>query len=227
MAESFAPTARTKLRRRPQRGHYDKKTVYGILDAAFICHIGYVADGHPCVTPTAYWREGEAIYWHGSAASRMLRALEQGGEVCVTVSILDGLVIARSAFHHSLNYRSVMMFGNAYKVDAPEDKRARMAAFMERLYPGRNAELERVRPVRKEELKAITVLGLHLKEVSAKIRSGPPVDDEEDHALPIWAGVVPVQSLAGTPVDDGRLAAGTKLPAGLADLSHLGLGRRR
>lgn len=226
MADSFAPTARTKLRRRPQRGHFDRKTIHGILDAAFICHIGYLIDGKPVVTPTAYWREGEAIYWHGSAASHMLRALEGGGEVCVTVTILDGLVLARSAFHHSLNYRSVMMFGRAHKIEDPDDKRARMKAFMERLYPGRPAELERLRPVRKQELKAITVLGLHLAEVSAKIRSGPPVDDEEDYALPIWAGVLPVNGVIGTPVDDGRLAKGARLPRHLADLAHLGLPKR-
>jgi uncharacterized protein len=227
MADSFAPTARTKLKRRPQRGHFDRKTVYGILDSALVCHLGHVIDGHPRVTPTAYWREGDALYWHGSAASPMLRAMEQGGEICLTVAILDGLVLARSAFHHSLNYRSVMVFGKPYKVEDPVEKKARMEAFLERLYPGRWDELERLRPVRDEELKAITILGLHMTEASAKVRSGPPVDDEEDYTLPIWAGVVPVQSVAGTPEDDGRPAAGTKLPAGLTDLSHLGLGKRR
>ena len=226
MADSFAPTARTRLRRRPQRGRYDRKTVHGILDAAFICHVGYLIEGKPVVTPTAYWREGDAIYWHGSAASGMLRALEKGADVCVTVTILDGLVLARSAFHHSLNYRSVMMFGRAHKVEDQDRKRARMEAFMERLYPGRTEELERLRPVRKQELKAITVLGLQLDEVSAKIRSGPPVDDEEDYALPIWAGVLPVNGVIGAPVDDGRLAKGARLPRHLAGLAHLGLPKR-
>lgn len=226
MADSFVPTARTKLRRRPQRGHYDRKTVHGILDAAFICHVGCLIDGKPVVTPTAYWREGDAIYWHGSAASGMLRALEKGADVCVTVTILDGLVLARSAFHHSLNYRSVMMFGQPHKVEDQDQKRARMEAFMERLYPGRTEELERLRPVRKQELKAITVLGLRLEEVSAKIRSGPPVDDEEDYALPIWAGELPVNGVIGAPVDDGRLAKSARLPRHLADLAHLGLPKR-
>lgn len=226
MADSFAPTARTRLRRRPQRGHYDRKTVHGILDAAFICHVGYLIEGKPVVTPTAYWREGDAVYWHGSAASGMLRALEKGADVCVTVTILDGLVLARSAFHHSLNYRSVMMFGRAHKVEDQDEKRARMEAFMERLYPGRTEELERLRPLRKQELKAITVLGLQLDEVSAKIRSGPPVDDEDDYALPVWAGVLPVNGVIGTPVDDGRLAKGARLPRHLADLAHLGLPKR-
>jgi nitroimidazol reductase NimA-like FMN-containing flavoprotein (pyridoxamine 5'-phosphate oxidase superfamily) len=226
MADSFVPTARTRLKRRPQRAHYDKKTVYGILDAAVVCHIGYVIDGKPFVTPTAYWREGDAIYWHGSAASRMLRAQEQGGEICVTVTLLDGLVLARSAFHHSVNYRSVMMFGKAHKVEDEDAKEARMAAFLERLYPGRWEELQRLRPVRRKELKAITVLGLHLDEVSAKVRSGPPVDDDEDYALPLWAGVLPVAGVVGAPIDDGRLARGAKLAKHLTDLSHLGLPRR-
>lgn len=226
MADSFAPTARTRLRRRPQRGRYDRKTVHGILDAAFICHVGYLIEGKPVVTPTAYWREGDAVYWHGSAASGMLRALEKGADVCVTVTILDGLVLARSAFHHSLNYRSVMMFGRTHKVEDQDEKRARMEAFMERLYPGRTEELERLRPVRKQELKAITVLGLQLDEVSAKIRSGPPVDDEDDYALPIWAGVLPVNGVIGAPVDDGRLAKGARLPRYLAGLAHLGLPKR-
>jgi len=226
MADPFTPTARTRLTRRPQRGHYDRETVYAVLDSAIVGHLGYVIGGQPRVTPTAYWREADALYWHGSAASPMLRAMEKGGEVCLTVSILDGLVLARSAMHHSLNYRSVMVFGRPYKVEDAHEKQARMEAFLERLYPGRWQELEALRPVRKQELKAITLLGLHLDEASAKIRSGPPVDDEDDYALPIWAGVLPVLSVVGAPVDDGRLAKGAKLSLRPANLAHIGLGRR-
>jgi nitroimidazol reductase NimA-like FMN-containing flavoprotein (pyridoxamine 5'-phosphate oxidase superfamily) len=223
MSQDYARTARTTLKRRPQRGRYDRKTVHAILDSAVVCHIGYAVDGQPFVTPTAYWREGDAIYWHGSAASRMLRVQEAGAEICVTVTVLDGLVLARSAFHHSLNFRSLMMFGRAHKVESAADKEARMAAFLERMYPGRWEELQRLRPVRRKELNAITVLGLHLHEVSAKVRSGPPVDDEEDYALPLWAGVIPVNGVNGAPIHDARLAAGAALPTYLTDLSHLGL----
>jgi nitroimidazol reductase NimA-like FMN-containing flavoprotein (pyridoxamine 5'-phosphate oxidase superfamily) len=223
MAESFTPTARSRVKRRPARGHYDKKTVYAILDSAFVCHVGYVIDGLPYVTPTLYWREGDALYWHGSSASRMLRVLEKGEQACLTVTITDGLVLARSAFHHSLNYRSVMAFGKAYKVENPDEKHAKMRAFVERMYPGR---WEGLRPVTRQEIKAATVLGMHISEASAKIRSGPPVDDEQDYALPIWAGVIPVGTVAGPPEDDPRLGTGAKPPRHLANLSHLGLRRR-
>jgi uncharacterized protein len=223
MSTAFAPTPRSKLARLPKRGHYDRATVYGILDAGFICHVGYAIDRHPYVTPTAYWREGDALYWHGSSASRMLRTLEKGADCCLTVTHIDGLVLARSAFHHSLNYRSVMVFGKAYKVEDPEEKLARLEAFVERMYPGRWPKL---RPVTAPELKSTTVLGMHLAEASAKLRSGPPLDDEADYALPIWAGVVPVHSTAGAPLDDARLANGTKAPAGLSNLRHLGLMKR-
>lgn len=220
MSNAFVPTARSKLNRLPKRGRYDRETIYAILDAGFVCHVGYAIDGQPYVTPTAYWREGDAVYWHGSSASRMLLALEKGAHCCLTVTHLDGLVLARSAFHHSLNYRSVMVFGKAYKVVDPRQKLARLEAFVERMYPGRWAQL---RPVNAAELKATTVLGMHLTEASAKLRSGGPVDDEADYALPVWAGVIPVQSVAGAPADDARLAHGIRVPAGLTDLEHLGL----
>lgn len=222
MTDAFVPTARSKLRRLPKRGHYDRETVYAILDAGFVCHVGYIIDGHPYVTPTAYWREGDAVYWHGSSASRMLRTLEKGADCCLTVTHIDGLVLARSAFHHSLNYRSVMLFGKAYKVEDPAQKLARMESFVERMYPGRWPEL---RPVTALELKTTSVLGMHLTEASAKLRSGPPVDDEEDYALPVWAGVVPVHSVTGAPVADARLAPGIEAPSRLAHLRHLGLTR--
>jgi len=203
--KDFTPTARTRIKRLPKRAHYGRDTVYSILDAGFICHVGYVIDKHPFVTPTAYWREGDTVYWHGSAKSRMLMALEKRPSVCLTVMHLDGLVVARSGFHKSINYRSVMMFGKPYKVTEPEEKLARMERFVERLYPGRWKEL---RPVNKQELKAITVLGMHIEEAVAKVRTGPPVDEEEDYQLPIWAGVVPIKQVLSDPVDDGRVATG-------------------
>jgi nitroimidazol reductase NimA-like FMN-containing flavoprotein (pyridoxamine 5'-phosphate oxidase superfamily) len=223
MTDSFKPSARSKVKRLPKRGHYDRATVYAVLDAGFICHVGYAIDGQPYVTPTAYWREGDAVYWHGSSASRMLRALETGADCCLTVTHLDGLVLARSAFHHSLNFRSAMLFGKAHKIEDPKDKMARLEAFVERLYPGRWQEL---RPVNAKELKATTVLGMHLEEASAKIRSGGPVDDEADYALPIWAGVIPVRSVAGAAEADLRQHKAAKMQAKLADLSHLGLKKR-
>jgi nitroimidazol reductase NimA-like FMN-containing flavoprotein (pyridoxamine 5'-phosphate oxidase superfamily) len=223
MTDAFVPSARSKVKRLPKRAHYDRATVYAVLDAGFICHVGYAIDGQPYVTPTTYWREGDTVYWHGSSASRMLRALETGAECCLTVTHLDGLVLARSAFHHSLNFRSAMLFGKAHKIEAAAEKLARLEAFVERLYPGRWPEL---RPVNAKELKATTVLGMHMDEASAKVRVGGPVDDEPDYALPIWAGVIPVHSATGAPVDDGRLAKNTKMNAALANLAHLGLRKR-
>jgi uncharacterized protein len=201
----FTPTPRTKVRRLPKRARYDRRTVHAILDAGFVCHIGYVIDGQPYVTPTAYWREGDAVYWHGSSKSRMLLALERRAPICLTVMHLDALVVARSGFHKSMNYRSAMLFGKPYKVTEPQEKLAKMEKFVERLYPGRWREL---RPVTKQELKAMSVFGLHIDEAVAKVRSGPPIDDEPDYALPIWGGLVPVRQVLGTPEDDGRLAPG-------------------
>ncbi len=209
----FVPTPRSRVKRLPKRAHYDRETVYAILDAAFICHIGYVIDRQPYVTPTAYWREGESVYWHGSSKSRMLKALEKRPNICLTVTILDALVVARSGFHKSVNYRSVMLYGKPYRVEAPEEKRAKMQAFVERLYPGRWPEL---RPVNRQELKATTVLGMHIEEASAKVRTGPPVDDEPDYKLPIWGGLIPVRQVLGEPADDGRLAPGTGGPPRVA-----------
>ncbi len=211
--KAFTPTARSRVKRLPKRAHYDRETIYGILDAAFICHIGYVIDRQPYVTPTAYWREGDAVYWHGSSKSRMLLALQRHPHICLTVTILDALVVARSGFHKSVNYRSAMLFGKPYKVEDPAEKLAKMEAFVERLYPGRWREL---RPVTRQELKATTVLGMHIEEASAKVRTGPPVDDAPDYALPIWGGVIPVRQVFGEPMDDGRLAPGAGGPPRVA-----------
>ena len=217
--DAYATTERTRVRRLHERGAYDRATVHAILDAGFVCHVGYVIDGQPYVTPTAYWRAGEALYWHGSSASRMLRQLAQGVPACLTVTHLDGLVIARSGFHHSVNYRSVMALGTARLVDNPDDKLRALEDFVEKLFPGRWAEL---RPPTGQEIKATTVLTMPLEEVSAKVRTGPPKDDEEDYALPIWAGVVPVTPQVGALVPDPRLLPGVPPPDYFAHLQHLG-----
>jgi nitroimidazol reductase NimA-like FMN-containing flavoprotein (pyridoxamine 5'-phosphate oxidase superfamily) len=205
----FQPTARTRLKRLRERGHYDRKTVYEILDAGLVCHVGYVIDGQPYVTATAYWREGNRVYWHGSSASKMLKHLKGGVEVCFTVSLLDGLVLARSGFHSSINYRSVMALGRAHLVADRDEKLAALEAFVEQLTPGRWAELK---PPSEQELKATTVIALELDEVVAKVRTGPPNDDEEDLALPVWAGVVPVTTSIGAPEADPLLTPGIPAP---------------
>ncbi|NJM31304.1 MAG: pyridoxamine 5'-phosphate oxidase family protein [Rhizobiales bacterium] len=203
-----APTERTRVKRLNKRAHYDAKNVHAILDAMPVCNVGYVFKGTPFVTPTLQWREGSRVHWHGSSASRMLEACEDA-EVCLTVTIIDGFVMARSAFNHSCNYRSVMAFGRAHKINDPAEKEARLRTFTDRLFPGR---WDMLRPVTQKELKATTVLGLDLNEVSAKIRTGAPGDDEEDYALPIWAGVLPVSMMVHPPIDDPRLIAGLNAP---------------
>lgn len=220
MSTDFKPTARSRVKRLHKRAHYDRDTIYAILDAGLICHVGYAIEGQPYVTPTAYWREGDHVYWHGSAASRMLRHLEKDVDCCLTVTHLDGLVLARSGFHHSLDYRSAMLFGRAHKLTDADEKLAKLENFVNRVVPGRWAGL---RPVNKKELKATTVLGMEIAEASAKVRAAGVVDDEEDYALPIWAGVVPVRMVAGAAQDDGRLAKGTRRPANIESFAHLGL----
>jgi nitroimidazol reductase NimA-like FMN-containing flavoprotein (pyridoxamine 5'-phosphate oxidase superfamily) len=210
-----APSARTRVRRMPARGHYDAPTVHAILDAGLICHVGYVIDGQPYVTPTGYWREGDRVYWHGSSASRMLRQQKEGIPVCFTVTHLDGIVFARSGFHHSMNYRSVMALGTAETVEGDPAKLAALEAFSERIAPGRWQE---IRPPTVQELKGTTILHMDLEEASAKIRTGAPVDDEPDYALPCWAGVLPIRVAAGTPQPDARLPADIAAPAYLRSL---------
>jgi uncharacterized protein len=205
---AFTPTARTQLKRLPKRASYDKAQVYSILDEGRVCHVGFSIEGQPYVIPTGYARVDDWLYFHGSAASRMLRALDQGVTVCVTVTLVDGLVLARSAFHHSVNYRSVMVLGQARLVTDPDEKLQALRSFTNHLVPGR---WEEVRPPNEQELKATSVLALPLTEVSAKIRTGPPIDDEEDYSLPIWAGVVPVHTEWGEPVGDARMMPGVNL----------------
>jgi uncharacterized protein len=205
----FTPTERTKVRRLPDRGKYDAESVYGILDEAFFCHVGFVVEGQPYVIPTGFARIDDTLYIHGSAASRMLRTLADGVQVCVTVTLIDGIVMARSGFHSSMNYRSVVILGRAMPVEARDEKLAALAAFSEQVMPGRWKDL---RETTDAELKGTLVLSLPLKEVSAKVRSGPPKDDEADYALPLWAGVVPLKLAAGTPIDDPRLPKGIEPP---------------
>jgi nitroimidazol reductase NimA-like FMN-containing flavoprotein (pyridoxamine 5'-phosphate oxidase superfamily) len=217
--EAFARTPRTKVRRLPKRAVYERKRIHAVLDAGLVCHVGYVIDGQPYVTPTSYWREGDALYWHGSSASRMLRHLKQGVPACVTVTHLDGLVLARSGFHHSINYRAVMAFGTARLVEDQEVKLKALETFVERLFPGRWQEL---RPATPQELKATTLLWMPLDEVSAKIRTGGAVDDEEDYGWPCWAGVLPIQAGVGPPEPDARLMPGVEQPRYLHECSHFG-----
>ena len=206
----FQPTQRTQVKRLPDRGAYDSETVFRILDEGLICHVGFSVDGQPYVIPTGFARVEDMLYIHGSAASRMLRTLAEGIQVCVTVTLLDGLVLARSAFHHSMNYRSVVMLGRATLVSDPAEKIKALEAFTDHIVHGRWND---IRLPTESELKATDVLVLPLAEVSAKIRKGPPKDDAEDYELPIWAGVVPLTITPAAPIGDPRLKAGMEPPA--------------
>lgn len=206
---TFPRTDRTKLKRLPKRGHFDRETVYAILDEGFICHVGFAVDGQPFVIPTGYARVDDKLYIHGSQASRMLRSLAGGFDACVTVTIVDGLVLARSAFHHSMNYRSVLVFGRATLVDDPKEKYDALVALSEHIVRGRWAD---VREPNEQEMVQTTVLCLPMEEASAKIRTGPPLDDEEDYALPMWAGIIPLKLVAGEPINDPRLPAEIPVP---------------
>lgn len=208
-----APTDRTRVRRVPARGEYERETIDGILDEALISHVGFVHDGHPVVIPTLHARLGDRLYLHGSAASRMLRTLERGAPVCVTATLVDGLVLARSAFHHSVNYRSVVVFGDVRAVEPEAERLRALELFTEKLVPGR---WDDVRPPTRQELKGTKVLSLPLNEASAKVRTGPPVDDEEDYELPVWAGVLPLHRAVGSPEPDPRLDASVETPGYVA-----------
>src|SRR5215469_16834385 len=202
MSENEMPTPRTRVVREPDRGVYDRETVYRILDEGFLCHVGFVADGQPFVIPTSYGRQDANLYIHGSAASRMLRNMQkEGTSVCVTVTLLDGLVLARSVFNHSMNYRSVVVLGKAELVDNPEEKLSALRVLSEHIVPGR---WDDARQPNERELKATSVLRVPIEEFSAKVRTGPPIDDEEDYSFPTWAGIIPLAIVSQPPVDDSR-----------------------
>ena len=215
--EEFTKTTRTTLKRLPQRGAFDRESINQILDEGFICHVGFAVDGQQFVIPTGYARAADRLFIHGSQASRMLRTLGQGMDVCLTVTLIDGLVLARSAFHHSMNYRSVVVFGRAAVIDERQEKLAALLALSEHMIPGR---WDDVREPSERELQLTTVLSLPLTEASAKVRTGPPLDDEEDYELPVWAGVIPLRLVANAPVPDPRLPAKIEPPPYALDYSR-------
>ena len=210
MSELKTPTARTRVVREPERGVYDRETAYAILDEGFLCHVGFIADGQPFVIPTSYGRNGDSLYIHGSAASRMLRRLNEGVPVCVTVTLLDGLVLARSVFNHSMNYRSVVILGTAKLVDDPQEKLEALRILSEHIIAGR---WDDARKPNERELKATSVLRLPIEEFSAKVRTGPPIDDKEDYSFPTWAGVIPLEISADEPINDTRIRTTRPIPA--------------
>jgi uncharacterized protein len=206
---TLATTQRTKIKRIPKRGNYEQQTIYQILDEGLVCYVGFAIEGQPFVIPTAYGRKEDKLYIHGSPASRMLRSLQNGIEVCVTVTLLDGLVLARSAFHHSMNYRSAVIFGTAITVEKIEEKLEALRLFTEHVVPGRWDE---VRQPNEQELQGTLVLELPINEASAKMRTGEPLDDEKDYDLPVWAGVIPLKLSNGSAIADSRLKTDVNLP---------------
>ncbi len=218
MSNSSAPTARTRVVREPQRAVYDRSVVYQILDEGFICHVGFTVEGQPYVIPTSYARNNDLLYVHGSAASRMLRHAASGVPVCVTVTLLDGLVLARSIFNQSMNYRSVVVLGTAALVEDRAEKLAALQALSEHILPGRWKD---TRQPNEKELKATSVLQLPIEEFSAKVRQGPVIDDEEDYSFRTWAGIIPLSMVPHPPVDDSRLLEGITAPAYARDYSRI------
>lgn len=218
MSEIQLPTPRTRVVREPHRGVYDRESVYKILDEAFLCHVGFAVEGQPFVIPTSYGRKDANLYIHGSAASRMLKQMRDGMPVCVTVTLLDGLVLARSVFNHSMNYRSVVILGKASLVDDPEEKLEALRVLSEHILPGR---WDDSRQPNERELKQTSVLRVPIEEFSAKVRTGPPMDDEEDYSFPTWAGVIPLEMRASTPIADSRLDAGREAPSYVTNYSRV------
>src|ERR1700691_200567 len=210
LSETFTPNQRTRVVREAHRGVYDRESINKILDEGFVCHVGFAIEGQPFVIPTMYARTGDAIYFHGAGASRMLRGASAGIAVCVTVTLVDGLVLARSVFNHSMNYRSVVALGKATLVDAPQEKLEALRAFTEKILPSR---WDDARQPNEKELKATSILRLPLTEASAKVRVGPPEDDAPDYALPVWAGVIPLHTVAGAPIREERGDFKIPLPA--------------
>lgn len=218
MTNTLEQTEKTRLRRIPKRGIFDRDTIYAILDEGFICHVGFAVEGEPFVIPTGYARISDRLVVHGSAASRMMREIAGGIEVCITVTLLDGLVLARSAFHHSMNYRSVVIFGKAEIVTGEDEKTEALRALTEHIVPGRWEDVRWPTPL---ELKATTVLTVPIDEASAKVRTGDPIDDEEDYEMDVWAGVIPLVMTPNAPLGDTRLKNGISVP------EHVSRYRRR
>lgn len=218
--ETFPVSERNRVRRLHERGHYDRKTVFSILDSAMLCHVAYVIDGQPFCTPTLHWREGERLFWHGSSASRMLRQLKLGTPVCLTVSHLDGLVLARTGFNHSANYRSAMCFGTAALVEDPEEKERALLAVVDRFFPGRSGTL---RPSTVQEIKATTVIAMTIEEASAKVRAKGVGDDPEDLDFPVWAGVIPVRTIVEEAQPCPHVPPGMDVPRYLAPFAAGGM----
>ena len=213
-SEQLSITERTRVKRGHKRASFDRKTLYEILDATLLCHVGYLRDGKPAVIPTVQWREGDHIYWHGSSASRALKnAVDE--DVCLSVTHLDGLILARSAFHHSVNYRSAVIYGKATKVTDPDIKAEKLQNMVEKIMPGRWPHL---RPMTATEVKATMVLSMPIEEASAKIRTGGPIDDDEDYELPIWAGIVPIHGVMGQVEADPRNLDGLEIPEHVSNL---------
>ncbi|MFN8496723.1 MAG: pyridoxamine 5'-phosphate oxidase family protein [Anaerolineae bacterium] len=205
----FAKTSRNRVRRLPERADYDRDTIYSIIDEALICHVGFAVDGQPFVIPTIHARMDDTLILHGAKASRLLKHVQSGAAMCVAVTLLDGLVVARSAFHNSMNFRSVVLFGTGYVIEGEEERLAALAAITDHVVPGRWRDS---RPPNRKELNATTVVALPIESATAKLRAGPPGDDDEDYALPIWAGVIPIQQTFGAPEDDPRLTDGVPAP---------------
>lgn len=221
MSTSEMSTAHTRVVREPERAQYDRETVYRILDEGFLCHVGFSVDGQPFVIPTSYGRDGANLYIHGSAASRMLRKMKEGVPVCVTVTLLDGLVLARSIFNHSMNYRSVVILGKASLVDDPDKKLKALRILSDHILPGR---WDQVRQPNEKELKATSVLCVPIEEYSAKVRTGPPIDDAEDYSFPTWAGVIPLEMKVGEPIADAKLDANQQMPTNVRNYSRTAKG---
>jgi len=219
---TFPISDRSRLRRVPQRGHYDRESVYRILDAGFICHVGIQDHAGPIVIPTLYARVEDELVVHGATTSRLIGAIESGGPVCVTVTHVDGIVLARSLFHHSLNYRSAVVFGHGRRIDGTGERLRALDAIADQLLPGRRSDARRPSPA---ELRATSVAAVRIEEASAKIRTGPPVDEEDDYALPVWAGVLPVSLAVGQPEPDPRLQPATAAPSYVTELSGTALSR--
>jgi len=215
----FTRTDKNRINRLPKRGHYDEQTIYSILDEALICHVGFVEKKQPYVIPINFARMDDSIVLHGAKASRLLKHVAQGHPVCVEATIVDGLVLARSVFHHSVNYRSVVLFGKGYLIEEEQEKLAALKAITEHLIPGR---WEETRPPNRKELNATAVVSIKIDEASAKVRVGPPIDDEEDYVLPVWAGVLPLQEMPLSPVRDELLQENISLPGYIAGYSRKG-----